>query len=210
MNPIYEPIKRLIDITTSLVLAVLFLPIWIIIPILIVLDSKGTSFYTQKRMGKNGKIFKLYKFRTMKNGADKFCKSNTKLSNKARQSGWKLEINDDPRITKLGRFLRQTSIDEMPQVFNILKGNMSLVGPRPIREIEIKDALKRYGKKIQSYIDSSLTVKPGLTGPWQVAGRNDIPWNKRVRMDAAYAKRQSILEDLSIIIKTPFAMISKW
>ena len=87
---------------------------------------------------------------------------------------------------------------------------MSLVGPRPIREIEIKDALKRYGKKIQSYIDSSLTVKPGLTGPWQVAGRNDIPWNKRVRMDAAYAKRQSILEDLSIIIKTPFAMISKW
>jgi lipopolysaccharide/colanic/teichoic acid biosynthesis glycosyltransferase len=210
MNPIYEPIKRLIDITTSLVLAVLFLPIWIIIPILIVLDSKGTSFYTQKRMGKNGKIFKLYKFRTMKNGADKFWKSNTKLSNKARQSGWKLEINDDPRITKLGRFLRQTSIDEMPQVFNILKGNMSLVGPRPIREIEIKDALKRYGKKIQSYIDSSLTVKPGLTGPWQVAGRNDIPWNKRVRMDAAYAKRQSILEDLSIIIKTPFAMISKW
>lgn len=210
MNSTYEPIKRLIDISASLVLAVLFLPIWIIIPILIVLDSKGSSFYTQKRMGKNGKIFRLYKFRTMKDGADDFWMSKSKLSNKARKSGWKLEINDDPRITKLGKFLRQTSIDEMPQVFNIFKGDMSLVGPRPIREIEVKDALKRYGKKIQSYIDSSLTVKPGLTGPWQVAGRNDIPWNKRVKMDAAYAKRQSILEDLSIIIKTPFAMISKW
>lgn len=210
MNSTYEPIKRLIDISASLVLAVLFLPIWIIIPILIALDSRGSSFYTQKRMGKNGKIFRLYKFRTMKDGADDFWMSKSKLSDKARKSGWKLEINDDPRITKLGKFLRQTSIDEMPQVFNIFKGDMSLVGPRPIREIEVKDALKRYGKKIQSYIDSSLTVKPGLTGPWQVAGRNDIPWNKRVKMDAAYAKRQSILEDLSIIIKTPFAMISKW
>jgi len=206
----YQFVKRSIDIAASLILAILFLPIWIIIPILIHLDSKGPAFYTQKRIGKNGKMFVLYKFRTMKDGADKFWKSNTKLSNKARKSGWKLEIDDDPRITKLGRFLRQTSIDEMPQVFNILRGDMSLVGPRPIRDIEVQDALKRYGKKIERYINSSLTVKPGLTGPWQVAGRNDISWDKRVKMDADYAKRKSILEDLTIILKTPFAMISKW
>lgn len=210
MSDIYDPAKRILDVIASLVLAILFLPIWIIIPLLIHLDSKGSVFYFQKRIGKNGKIFLLYKFRTMKNGSDKFWKSNTKLSNQARRSGWKLEIENDPRITKLGKFLRQTSIDEMPQVFNILKGDMSLVGPRPIRDIEVEDALKRYGKEIKSYIDSSLTVKPGLTGPWQVSGRNDISWDKRVKMDAAYAQRRSILEDLLIIFKTPFAMISKW
>lgn len=207
---LYEPTKRLIDIVASLVLAVLFLPIWIIIPILILLDSKGPAFYEQERIGKNRKIFNLYKFRTMKHGADKFWSGKSKLSNKARQSGWKLEIADDPRITRLGKFLRQTSIDEMPQVFNILKGDMSLVGPRPIREIEVKDALSRYGKNTKRHIDTSLTVKPGLTGPWQISGRNDISWDNRVKMDAAYAKRQSILEDLTIIIKTPLAMISKW
>ena len=151
----------------------------------------------------------LFKFRTMKLGADKFW-FNSKLSNNARRSGWKLEIADDPRITRLGKFLRQTSIDEMPQVFNILKGDMSLVGPRPIRDIEVKDALNRYGKNIQLFINDSLTVKPGLTGTWQVSGRNDISWKKRVKMDAVYAQRQSILEDLAIILKTPFAMISKW
>ena len=207
---LYEPIKRLIDIAASLVLVVLFLPIWIIIPILILLDSKGPAFYKQERIGKNRKIFMLYKFRTMKDGADDFWKSNSRLSHKARKSGWKLEIADDPRITRLGKFLRQTSIDEMPQVFNILRGEMSLVGPRPIREIEVKDALGRYGKKVQNDIETSLTVKPGLTGPWQISGRNDISWDKRVKMDAAYAQRQSILEDLGIIFKTPLAMISKW
>ena len=138
-------------------------------------------------------------------------KNNPKLFEKYKKAGWKLEIDDDPRITKLGKFLRQTSIDEMPQVFNILKGDMSLVGPRAYVQPEIDDALKRYGKtQIGSHIDTSLSVKPGLTGPWQVAGRNEIPWNKRVKMDAAYAKRQSILEDFAIILKTPFAMISKW
>ena len=176
--------------------------------------------YKPDRVGKEGNLFKLLKFRSMimlKNKSGKLehavamWDKNKKLFKKYKKSGWKLEIHDDPRITKLGKFLRQTSIDEMPQVFNILRGDMSLVGPRAYVQPEINDALKRFGKKkIGPFIDASLSVKPGLTGPWQVAGRNEIPWDKRVKMDAAYAKRQSILEDIAIILKTPFAMISKW
>ncbi|MBU1071360.1 sugar transferase [Patescibacteria group bacterium] len=217
----YEPIKRLIDITASLVLAVLFLPIWIIIPLLMKLEHPSYPIlYKPERVGKDGNPFNLLKFRSMimlksKNGklehAVGVWKNNKELFEKYKKSGWKLEIDNDPRITKLGKFLRQTSIDEMPQVFNILRGDMSLVGPRAYVQPEIDDALKRFGKeKIGPLINASLSVKPGLTGPWQVAGRNKIAWNKRVKMDAAYAKRQSILEDIAIIIKTPFAMISKW
>jgi exopolysaccharide production protein ExoY len=176
--------------------------------------------YTPERVGKDGRLFKLLKFRSMimlkgKNGnlehAVNVWKDNKALFEKYKKSGWKLEIDSDPRITKLGKFLRQTSIDEMPQVFNILKGDMSLVGPRAYVQPEIDDAIKRFGKEnIGPFIKSSYSVKPGLTGPWQVSGRNKISWNKRVKMDAAYAKRHSILEDLLIILKTPFAMISKW
>ena len=121
-----------------------------------------------------------------------------------------MTLEEDPRITKMGRIMRQTSIDEFPQVLNILKGDMSLVGPRPIRQIEMHDAVKRYGKRIKPIVAESLMVKPGLTGPWQVSGRNAIPWDQRLAIDADYAKRRSLLYDLYIILKTPFAMISKW
>jgi len=209
-NTLYFFLKRLMDIVAALILIVLFLPIWIIIPILIRLDSKGNFIFTQKRVGKNGKIFNIYKFRTMRQNADDYWKSNPKLYQKYKKMGWKLTLDEDPRITKLGKVLRQTSIDEFPQVFNILMGSMSLVGPRPIRELEIKDALRRYGKKIKADIDMSLAVKPGLTGPWQVSGRNDVPWDKRLKMDATYAHRRNLLDDLKIIFRTPLAMISKW
>lgn len=142
--------------------------------------------------------------------ADEYWKKNPSLYEKFKNGSWKLTLEEDPRVTKLGKVLRQTSIDEFPQVFNILLGTMSLVGPRPCRENEIKDAVKRYGKKIKTYIDQSLKVKPGLTGMWQVSGRNDVGWVDRVKMDAAYAKRQNIIDDLSIILRTPLAMISKW
>ncbi|MBU1200108.1 sugar transferase [Patescibacteria group bacterium] len=220
----YEPIKRLIDITASLVLAVLFLPIWIIIPLLMKLEEPSAPIiYAPKRIGKYGRTFGLLKFRSMRMFKDKngkpghafnFWRDNPKLFEKYKKAGWKLPLDKDPRITKIGRFIRQTSIDEMPQVFNILKGDMSLVGPRAYiqteAEPEMTDAVKRYGKGIKKYIDLSQSVKPGLTGLWQVSGRNDVDWDERVKMDAAYAKRQSILEDIAIIIKTPFAMISKW
>lgn len=214
----YSFIKRTIDIIASLVLAVLFLPIWVVVPILILIDSKGPIFYRSERVGKDGKIFRMFKFRSMKmfevNGkvvhAVEFWKANPELYEKYKKSGWKLGLNEDPRITKLGKLLRQTSIDEMPQVINILLGDMSLVGPRAYVAPELEDAKKRYGKKIEKLISQSVSVKPGLTGPWQVSGRNEIPWDQRVAIDADYAKRKSLLYDIYIILKTPFAMISKW
>lgn len=215
----YESVKRAIDILASLILITLFLPIWVLIPMLIMIDSKGSFLYRQERIGKKGKIFKIIKFRTMKehfelNGkhvpASEYWKHNRNLYEKYKKAGWKLTLEEDPRVTRLGKILRQTSVDEFPQVFNILKGDMSLVGPRPIRKIEVEDALQRYGQEIKKTIDESLTVKPGLTGVWQVSGRNAIPWDKRLEMDVVYAKRRSILYDFYIMLKTPLAMISKW
>jgi lipopolysaccharide/colanic/teichoic acid biosynthesis glycosyltransferase len=214
----YNISKRVLDIFSALVLAVLFLPIWVIIPILQKLGSKGPIFYKPERVGKNGKKFAMYKFRSMKmfevDGkevhATEFWNHNPELFEKYKKNGWKLELDEDPRITPLGKILRQTSIDEMPQVINVLKGEMSLVGPRAYVDPELKDAIKRYGNKIEGLIEQSLSAKPGITGPWQVSGRNDIPWNQRVAIDADYAQRKSIIYDLYIILKTPFAMISKW
>ncbi len=198
------------DITASLILIILFLPVWFVVPILIKLDSSGPIFFHQKRVGRNKKPFQIIKFRTMIAAADAYWKKNPKLYEKFKKSSWKLTLDEDPRITKIGRVLRQTSIDEFPQVFNILLGHMSLVGPRPIRNLEVEDALKRYGSKIEPLINTSLSVKPGLTGPWQVSGRNDVPWDKRVTMDANYAQRHNLFDDIRIISKTPLAMISKW
>lgn len=215
---LYFLVKRIIDIVSALILCVLFLPVWIIIPILLKLDSKGPVFYKSDRVGYKGKIFKMLKFRSMKmfeiDGkvvhAVEWWKAHPDLFEKYKKAGWKLELDEDPRITKFGRFLRQTSIDEMPQVINILTGDMSLVGPRAYVSPELEDAKKRYGKNIEKLIEQSLSAKPGLTGPWQVSGRNEIPWNQRVAIDAEYARRRSILYDIYIILKTPFAMISKW
>ncbi|KKT40381.1 hypothetical protein A3K29_03210 [Candidatus Collierbacteria bacterium RIFOXYB2_FULL_46_14] len=214
----YDILKRIMDVVGAVVMGILFLPIWIIIPILLKLDSRGPVFYKPERVGKDGKIFNMYKFRSMKMfevegkevHAVEFWKHNPKLFEKYKKNGWKLELDEDPRITKLGKILRQTSIDEMPQVINVLKGEMSIVGPRAYVEPELLDAKKRYGKTIAGVIKESLSAKPGITGPWQVSGRNEIPWNQRVAIDADYAKRRSILYDTYIILKTPFAMISKW
>ncbi len=214
----YEFIKRSIDIISSLVLMVLFLPVWIVVPILIKLESRGPIFYLPERVGKGGKMFKMLKFRSMKmfeiDGKEvhavEYWKKNPKLYEKYKKAGWKLTLDEDPRITQVGKVLRQTSIDEFPQVFNVLMGDMSLVGPRAYVTPEIDDAKKRYGKNIEELIEASLTAKPGITGPWQVAGRNDVPWDQRVALDAKYAKRRSILYDFYIIFKTPLAMISKW
>jgi len=202
--------KRTLDVTTAIFLIILFLPIWVIIPILIKLDSPGKVFFLQERLGLGGKIFKIFKFRTMFKDAESYWKKNPALYEKYKKLSWKLTLEEDPRITRMGKILRQTSIDEFPQVFNILVGDMSLVGPRPIRKIEVKDAVSRYGKFTQKFIDSSLTVRPGLTGPWQVSGRNDVPWDKRIKIDSDYAKRRSLIYDLIIALKTPAALISKW
>ena len=145
-------------------------------------------------------------------GADDLLHNhNSQLLKKFKDNDWKLE--NDPRITPFGKVLRSLTIDEFPQLLNVLKGEMSMVGPRAYRNDlagnEIEEQLALY-PKLRKQIDMVLTVKPGLTGPWQTSGRNMLPWDRRVELDAEYAKRKSLLYDMWIILKTPFAMINKW
>ena len=206
----YQVGKRLMDLGLASVLAVVFLPLWAVIPVLIKMDSKGRAIFSQPRVGKGGKPFKILKFRSMVVGADELLWKNPKYSSLRREFSrrdWKLP--NDPRVTRMGRILRRLSIDEFPQVFNVLQGEMSIVGPRAYRPQELVDQQKKYpGTK--ELIKKALTVKPGITGLWQVSGRNDVPFDKRVKIDAEYASRKSLWEDIMILLKTPKAMISKW
>ena len=204
----YPELKRLLDIVLSLFLAVLFLPVWIFVPLAILLDSGQPIFYRHKRVGKNGRQFWLYKFRTMIQDADEYLYQNDKrLLKKFKQSDWKLE--NDPRITKFGRFLRNLTIDEFPQFFNVLKGEMSLIGPRAYIKQELEEQSQKY-PQTKAWTKTILSVKPGITGPWQTSGRNEISFDKRARIDLNYAKSYNLFGDLLIILKTPKAMLSKW
>ena len=208
----YDPLKRLIDLVSAIGLLIIFSPIFLVAPILIKLDSPGPVFYKQRRVGKNSQEFYIYKFRNMIQNADQILIENEIFRKRFKQkSGWK--IQGDPRITQVGKWLRQFSLDELPQVFNILNGDMSIVGPRAYRNDqggnEIKEQLKLY-PHLKKDMKLALTVKPGLTGPWQTSGRNKLAWDQRVKLDAAYALRHSLLYDLWIILKTPFAMLSQW
>lgn len=206
----YRINKRLLDVFSAAVLTILFLPLWILIPVLIKLGSPGPALFSQPRVGRNGKIFKILKFRSMVADADDLlwkASEYKELRNKFTKSDWKLE--NDPRVTRVGWILRRLSIDEFPQVFNILKGDMSIVGPRAYRPQEIEAQAKKY-PKAKKWIEKVLTVKPGLTGLWQVSGRNDVPFDKRVQIDAEYAGRKSLPEDVLILLRTPKAMLSKW
>jgi lipopolysaccharide/colanic/teichoic acid biosynthesis glycosyltransferase len=204
----YPKIKRVIDLVLVSIIAVIFLPVWIIVPVIIWLDSGGPIFYSHRRVGQNGKLFWLYKFRTMVKNADEVLyKKDKRLLKKFKASDWKL--SNDPRITKLGRVLRNLTIDEFPQIYNVLKGEMSLVGPRAYMEKELVEQTKKY-PQTKPWLKTILTVKPGITGPWQTSGRNIIPFDKRTEMDLNYAKHFNFWWDLMIIIKTPPAMLSKW
>ncbi len=210
----YEPAKRLLDLIFATIVFIIFSPVFLIAPILIKLDSPGSIFFRHRRVGKNKKIFYMYKFRTMIDNADDLLKKNKNLMAKFKKgSGWKFETQDDPRITKIGKFLRNYSLDELPQLINIFKGEMSMVGPRAYRNDdlgnEIEEQLKLF-PKLRNKMDQVLTIKPGLTGPWQTSGRNILPWDERVKLDAKYAGKKSLLNDIWLILKTPFAMISKW
>lgn len=201
-------LKRLIDVTCSIFLIVLFLPIWIILPILIKLDSPGPIFYKHKRLGKDGKSFYLYKFRSMVLDADEILhKKNPSLLKKFKAGDWKLK--NDPRITPLGKLMRNLTLDEFPQLINVLKGEMSIVGPRAYLQKELTEQVKKY-PQTEKYMKKILSVKPGITGPWQTSGRNEIPFNKRAKMDADYSENYSVFLDIKIMLKTPMAMISKW
>lgn len=195
------------DIFLAIFLIILFFPFWIIVPLLILIDSGWPVLYRHKRVGKNGKEFWLYKFRTMVVNADQILFRNKKLLAEFKNGDWKLK--NDPRITRLGKVLRSLTIDEFPQLWNVLKGEMSLVGPRAYVKEEIEEQTKKY-PKTKKLIKKILSVKPGITGPWQTSGRNIIPFDKRAKMDYDYACNYNFWLDLLIILKTPAAMISKW
>lgn len=211
----YDTAKRLIDIGSSLAVGLIFLPLIILVCIGIKLDSPGPVIFKHRRIGKNGKIFFMWKFRSMINGANdpSFLKNKEFISRFKKKEGWKLNADEDPRITRVGRFIRKYSLDELPQLWNILIGEMSMVGPRPYRHDsfgnEIEEQLKKY-PKLRDEVNLALSVKPGVSGPWQTSGRNELSWDERVKRDAEYAKKRSIINDIKIILKTPFSMANKW
>nr|WP_288564934.1 sugar transferase [uncultured Romboutsia sp.] len=189
---LYSVTKRLIDIVGSLCGIILLSPLFLIVAILIKLeDPKGKVFFAQERNGKYPKTFKMYKFRSMVHNAEDLLKD---LMDRNEQTGPVFKINDDPRITKVGKFIRKTSIDELPQLFNVLKGDMSLVGPRP----PIPHEVEQYN----SYQMQRLAVKPGLTCIWQVSGRNNIGFDEWVEMDIEYIKNRNLWLDIKLIFKT--------
>lgn len=203
---LYDFLKRLMDIAGSLLGLILLSPLLVLVAIAIKLDSPGPIMAdTPMRAGKDGNLFKIYKFRSMVQNAHEILEQNPKLLEEYKKNSYK--IFNDPRVTTVGKFIRKFSIDEWPQFFNILRGQMSLVGPRAYYPYELKEQQKNYPES-RKYVKVILSGKPGLTGVWQVAGRSEINFDKRVVMDAEYVKRRSILYDLWIILKTVPAVIS--
>ncbi|MCP9280273.1 multidrug MFS transporter [Bacillus wiedmannii] len=190
------------DLIGAIVGLIIFSPIFLLISILYMTgDNKGPIFFKQIRMGKNGKEFYIYKFRSMIVNAEEKLKRNEILYRKYIDNNYKLEPSEDPRITKVGQFLRKTSLDELPQFLNVLKGDMSLVGPRPV----VQEELMEYGKRK----DEFLSVKPGLTGYWQVSGRSDVGYPERVELELHYIYNCSILFDMKIIFLTMVHVIMR-
>ena len=188
-------LKRIGDVIFSLIVLTLGAPIFVLIGILVKLSSPGSIFYIQKRVGRNYREFGCIKFRTMYKNADELLPNLLEkypLMRKEFEKDFKLR--KDPRITKLGRFLRRSSLDELPQFFNVLKGEMSVVGPRPI----VNNEISRYSL----FMEEVISVRPGLTGLWQVSGRNNLSYKKRVELDLAYARNRNFILDLEIIILT--------
>ena len=185
-------LKRLIDILLSGIGIIVLIPFWLVMFIAIKIDSRGPIFFKQKRVGKNGKIFKMYKFRSMYADAEE---RKAELMEQNEMSGPMFKMADDPRITPIGKFIRKFSIDELPQFFNVLKGEMSLVGTRP----PTVDEWNEYN----AHHKARLAIKPGITGLWQVSGRNDITdFEEVMSYDLRYIQEWSVLEDIRIIFRT--------
>ncbi|HII4409536.1 sugar transferase [Clostridium perfringens] len=195
-NRIYLFFKRAIDIFGSGLGLIILSPVFLIVAIAIkVEDSKGSILFSQKRVGQYGKEFNMYKFRSMVSNAEEL---KTKLMDQNEMSGPMFKMKHDPRITKVGKFIRKTSIDELPQLINILKGEMSLVGPRP--------SLPKEVAKFELWMLERLEVKPGLTCYWQVMGRNDIDFEDWMKLDVKYVHDRNICLDIKLIFKTFFVL----
>lgn len=198
-NKIYKIVKRAIDVVGSLVALILLSPVFLIIAIAIKLESRGSVFFKHTRVGKNGKIIKIYKFRTMVENAEELIKKFTPEQMEEYKNNYKL--TNDPRITKVGKILRKTSLDELPQLLNILKGELTLIGPRPV----IQEELEKYGEDKAKF----LSVTPGLTGYWAANGRSCTSYEERMKMELYYVDNMSFKLDMQIFFKTFGAVIKR-
>jgi Undecaprenyl-phosphate galactose phosphotransferase WbaP len=194
--------KRALDIIGAGVGLLLLAPFFLIVALMVRADG-GPAFFAHQRVGRGGKLFGCLKFRSMV--IDSQARLETLLANDpAARAEWEAtrKLKNDPRITRIGRFLRSTSLDELPQLINVLRGEMSLVGPRPVQEAEID---RYYGASAAHY----MAVRPGITGLWQVSGRSETSYESRVALDVAYVSRPSLLADFSILLRTPIAVLSR-
>lgn len=196
---VYIKIKRVIDVILASVVLILLSPLFAIIAIAIKIDSKGPVFFAHKRIGKNGKIIKLYKFRSMVINAEELIKSFTPEQMREYKENYKL--TNDPRITKVGKFLRKTSLDELPQLINIINGDLSIIGPRPV----VADELEKYGVNK----DKFLSVTPGLTGYWAANGRSNTTYEQRMEMELYYIDNLSLKMDIKVFFKTILSVLKK-
>jgi len=206
---VYFFLKRLIDIVLGSILLVVLSPVMLLTAIAIKLDSKGPVLADiPPRVGKDGKLFRLYKFRSMIVNAHQLLRTDPKfkaLYEEYKKNSFKLK--EDPRVTRVGKFIRRYSIDELPQFVNVLKGEMSIVGPRPYYPDELEEQQRVY-PHTKKYVKEALTVKPGITGLWQVSGRSDVNFDERIKLDAEYARKKSLLLDIIILLKSPWAVLS--
>jgi len=202
-------LKRFIDIVLASILLIIFLPVCIFVSIAIKLDSEGPILAdVPERVGQNGVLFKMLKFRSMIKNAHILLHTDSRfktLFEQYQKDSYKLK--DDPRVTFVGRWIRKHSIDEIPQLINVLRGEMSIVGPRAYYPDELENQQKKHPDTKQ-FVTEVLSVKPGITGLWQVSGRSEVHFDKRIALDAEYIKSISFQKDVKIIVKTPFVMIS--
>ncbi|TFH33924.1 MAG: sugar transferase [Bacteroidia bacterium] len=193
-------IKSFFDYLFAIVAMVICLPIFVVVAIAIKLCSKGPVFFKQERLGLNGRRFLLYKFRTMLKDADSKLGDLLNSSDELRkQFNENFKLKDDPRVTRVGKILRKTSLDELPQIFNVLMGQMNLIGPRPI----VREEVEKYGEAFYELI----RVKPGISGLWQISGRNDVEYDRRVQLDLFYIKNWSLWMDIMILLRTLIVVI---
>lgn len=195
----YKFVKRFFDIVLASIGMIVLSPIFLIISLAIKLESKGPIFFKHTRIGKDGKIIKIYKFRSMVNNAEDMIKEFTPEQMKEYRENYKL--TNDPRITKVGKFLRKTSLDELPQLINIIKGDLSIIGPRPV----VSDELKKYGTNTRKF----LSVTPGLTGYWAANGRSCTSYEQRMQMELFYIDNLSLKMDIKVFFKTIEAVIKR-
>mgnify|MGYP000976688713 CR=1 FL=1 len=206
----YLTLKRIMDIIGSICALILFSPLLLIVSLWIKLVSPGGPIFADipMRVGRGRQPFRFMKFRSMVPNAHEILLKNPELHKKYVENNYKINAEEDPRIIKGGIFLRKYSLDELPQFINVLRGEMSIVGPRAYYFFEIEDQAKKYPETAE-LIEKAVSVKPGITGPWQVTGRSSIGFVDRVKLDANYAENRSILYDILIVLKTPYVVLTK-